>query len=174
MTARRDENCCWRRTISWLRHGVAICRRLSASRIVKLVVGAPAGGGIDIVRSSDRAGDVAEPRPEDHRRQSAGGERQSIGAEVRGPFAARRIHRCSSAPSGPVTNALNAPVSYDADDRVPADLPGDELTVLPGGSLKSSKIEDRRRPDRGGQDRTQVIRYGHPGPGRRRILRPSC
>jgi tripartite-type tricarboxylate transporter receptor subunit TctC len=117
--------------------GFASCEE-SPSRIVKLVVGAAAGGGIDIVARliepvmSQSLGQrvIVDNRP---------GANQSIGAG----FVAHSPPDGSTmliSTSGPVTNALSAPVSYD---RLPAHLPGDDVAVFPGGARKV-EIENGR------------------------------
>ena len=148
-------------TILVAAHGFAICE-VSSSRIVKLVVGAPAGGGIDIVARliepvmSQSLGQkiIVDNRP---------GANQSIGAG----FVAHSPPDGSTvliSTSGPVTNALNAPVSYDAATAfqpISRVMNSPFFLVVP----EKSKLKTVADLIAAGKDRTQVIRYGHPGPG---------
>ncbi len=148
-------------TILVAAHGFAICQE-SPARIVKLVVGAPAGGGIDIVARliepvmSQSLGQkiIVDNRP---------GANQSIGAG----FVAHSPPDGSTlliSTSGPVTNALNAPVSYDAATAfqpISRVMNSPFFLVVP----EKSKLKTVADLIAAGKDRTQVIRYGHPGPG---------
>jgi tripartite-type tricarboxylate transporter receptor subunit TctC len=142
-------------------HGFARCED-APSRIVKLVVGAPAGGGIDIVARliepvmSQSLGQkvIIENRP---------GANQSLGAG----FVAHSPPDGSTlliSTSGPVTNALNTPVSYDA---ATAFQPISRVMTSPFFLVVPEKSKLKTVADliAAGKDRAQVIRYGHPGPG---------
>jgi tripartite-type tricarboxylate transporter receptor subunit TctC len=142
-------------------HGFANCEE-SPSRIVKMVVGAPAGGGIDIVARliepvmSQSLGQkvIVDNRP---------GANQSLGAG----FVAHSPPDGSTlliSTSGPVTNALNAPVSYDA---ATAFQPISRVMTSPFFLVVPDKSKIKTVGDliAAGKDRAQVIRYGHPGPG---------
>jgi tripartite-type tricarboxylate transporter receptor subunit TctC len=66
--------------------------------------------------------------------------------------------------SGPVTNALNTPVSYDAATAfqpISRVMNSPFFLVVP----EKSKLKTVADLIAAGKDRTQVIRYGHPGPG---------
>jgi len=142
-------------------HGFASCEE-SPSRIVKLVVGAPAGGGIDIVARliepvmSQSLGQriIVDNRP---------GANQSIGAG----FVAHSPpdgYTMLISTSGPVTNALSAPVSYDpatAFQPISRVMTSPFFLVVP----EKSKLKTVGDLIAAGKDPSQVIRYGHPGPG---------
>jgi len=142
-------------------HGFASCEE-SPSRIVKLVVGAPAGGGIDIVARliepvmSQSLGQkiIVDNRP---------GANQSIGAG----FVAHSPpdgYTMLISTSGPVTNALSAPVSYDpatAFQSISRVMTSPFFLVVP----EKSKLKTVGDLIAAGKDPSQVIRYGHPGPG---------
>lgn len=141
--------------------GFASCEE-SPSRIVKLVVGAAAGGGIDIVARliepvmSQSLGQrvIVDNRP---------GANQSIGAG----FVAHSPPDGSTmliSTSGPVTNALSAPVSYDpatAFQPISRVMTSPFFLVVP----EKSKLKTVGDLIAAGKDPSQVIRYGHPGPG---------
>jgi tripartite-type tricarboxylate transporter receptor subunit TctC len=132
------------------------------SRIIKLVVAAPAGGGIDIVARliervmSQQLGQkiIVDNRP---------GANGFLGAAfVAGsPPDGYTIFTTVSAP---VTNPLNAPISYDVETAfqpISRVMASPFFLVVP----ESSKIKSVGELIAAGKDPNQTIRYGHPGVG---------
>lgn len=142
-------------------HGFAFCEDYP-SRIIKLVVGAPAGGGIDIVARliepimSQRLGQkiIVENKP---------GANQSLGAGLV-PHAPPDGYTLLISTAAPVTNALNAPLSYDAATAfqpISRVMSSPFFLVVP----QDSKFKTVSELIAAGKDPAQVIRYGHPGAG---------
>jgi tripartite-type tricarboxylate transporter receptor subunit TctC len=142
-------------------HGFARCQDFP-SRIVRLVVGAPAGGGIDIVARlieptmSQRLGQkiIIDNKP---------GANQSLGAG----FVAHAPpdgYTLLISTAAPVTNALNASISYDAATAfqpISRVMSSPFFLVVP----QNSKLRTVAELIAAGRDPAQVIRYGHPGAG---------
>jgi tripartite-type tricarboxylate transporter receptor subunit TctC len=132
------------------------------SRIIKLVVAAPAGGGIDIVGRliervmSQQLGQkiIVDNRP---------GANGFLGAAfvASAPPDGYTIFTTVSAP---VTNALNAPISYDVETAfqpISRVMASPFFLVVP----ESSKLKTVGDVIAAGKDPNQTIRYGHPGLG---------
>jgi tripartite-type tricarboxylate transporter receptor subunit TctC len=142
-------------------HGFAHCQDFP-SRIVRLVVGASAGGGIDIVARlieptmSQRLGQkiIIDNKP---------GANQSLGAG----FVAQAPpdgYTLLISTSAPMTNVLNAPISYDAATAfqpISRVMSSPFFLVVP----QNSKLRTVAELIAAGRDPAQVIRYGHPGAG---------
>jgi tripartite-type tricarboxylate transporter receptor subunit TctC len=141
-------------------YGFARCQDFP-SRIVRLVVGAPAGGGIDIVARlieptmSQRLGQkiIVDNKP---------GANQSLGAG----FVAHAPpdgYTLLISTAAPVTNVLNAPISYDAATAFQpiSRMSSPFFLVVP----QNSKLRTVADLIAAGRDPAQVIRYGHPGAG---------
>jgi len=132
------------------------------SRIVKLVVAAPAGGGIDIVARliervmSQQLGQkiIVDNRP---------GANGFLGAAfVAG--APPDGYTIFTTVSAPVTNPLNAPISYDVETAfqpISRVMASPFFLVVP----ESSKLKTVADLIAAGKDPNQTIRYGHPGLG---------
>jgi tripartite-type tricarboxylate transporter receptor subunit TctC len=142
-------------------HGLALCEDYP-SRIIKLVVGAPAGGGIDIVARliepimSQRLGQkiIVENKP---------GANQSLGAGLVA-HAPPDGYTLLISTAAPVTNALNAPLSYDAATAfqpISRVMSSPFFLVVP----QDSKLKTVAELIAAGKDPAQVVRYGHPGAG---------
>ncbi|HKA81266.1 MAG TPA: tripartite tricarboxylate transporter substrate binding protein [Xanthobacteraceae bacterium] len=132
------------------------------SRIVKLVVAAPAGGGIDIVaRLIERvmSQNLGQKIIIDNRVGANG----FLGAA----FVASAPpdgYTIFTTVSGPVTNPLNAPISYDVETAfqpISRVMASPFFLVVP----QSSKLQTVAELIAAGKDPNQVIRYGHPGLG---------
>jgi tripartite-type tricarboxylate transporter receptor subunit TctC len=132
------------------------------SRIIKLVVAAPAGGGIDIVARliervmSQQLGQkiIVDNRP---------GANGFLGATfvANAPPDGYTIFTTVSAP---VTNPLNTPISYDVETAfqpISRVMASPFFLVVP----ESSKVKTVGDLIAAGKDPNQIIRYGHPGLG---------
>lgn len=141
--------------------GFASCEEFP-SRLIKLVVGAPAGGGIDIVArliEPVMSQDLGQKIIVDNRP----GANQSLGAGFVAHAPADGYTMLIST-SGPVTNALGAQVPYDpatAFQPISRVMTSPFFLVVP----EKSKLKTVGDLIAAGKDPAQVVRYGHPGPG---------
>ena len=132
------------------------------SRIIKLVVAAPPGGGIDIV------GRLIEPTMSQNLGQKIiVDNRPGANGIVGATFVAHAPpdgYTIFISTAGPVTNALNAPISYDVKT---AFQPISRVMTSPFFLVvaESSKIKTVADLIAAGKDPNETIRYGHPGLG---------
>ena len=132
------------------------------SRIIKLVVAAPPGGGIDIV------GRLIEPTMSQNLGQKIiVDNRPGANGIVGATFVAHAPpdgYTIFISTAGPVTNALNAPISYDVKT---AFQPISRVMTSPFFLVvaESSKIKTVADLIAAGKDPKETIRYGHPGLG---------
>jgi putative tricarboxylic transport membrane protein len=142
-------------------YGVAIADDYP-SRIIKLVVAAPPGGGIDIV------GRLIEPTMSQNLGQKIiVDNRPGANGIVGATFVAHAPpdgYTIFISTAGPVTNALNAPISYDVKT---AFQPISRVMTSPFFLVvaESSKIKTVADLIAAGKDPNETIRYGHPGLG---------
>jgi len=132
------------------------------SRIIKLVVAAPAGGGIDIV------GRLIEPTMSHNLGQKIIVDNRPGANGIAGAtFVAHAPpdgYTIFISVAGPVTNALNAPISYDVETAfqpISRVMTSPFFLVVPA----SSKIKTVADLIAAGKDAKETIRYGHPGLG---------
>lgn len=132
------------------------------SRIIKLVVAAPPGGGIDIV------GRLIEPTMSQNLGQKVVVDnRPGANGIVGATFVAHAPpdgYTVFISIAGPVTNALNVPISYDvktAFQPISRVMTSPFFLVVP----QSSKIKTVAELIAAGKDPKETIHYGHPGLG---------
>jgi tripartite-type tricarboxylate transporter receptor subunit TctC len=132
------------------------------SRFVKLVVGGAAGGGVDIV-----ARIIEPPMSQNLRQKMVVENRTGAGGFVGAAFVARSApdgYTLYISTAGSITNALGAKINYDAERAfapISRVMASPFFLVVP----QDSKITSVAQLIAAGKDPTQVIRYGHPGPG---------
>ena len=132
------------------------------SRIIKLVVAAPPGGGIDIV------GRLIEPTMSQNLGQKIiVDNRPGANGIVGATFVAHAPpdgYTIFISTAGPVTNALNAPISYDvktAFQSISRVMTSPFFLVV----AESSKIKTVADLIAAGKDPKETIHYGYPGLG---------
>jgi tripartite-type tricarboxylate transporter receptor subunit TctC len=132
------------------------------SRIIKLVVAAPPGGGIDIV------GRLIEPAMSQNLGQKIiVDNRPGANGIVGATFVAHAPpdgYTIFISLAGPVTNSLNVPISYDvktAFQPISRVMTSPFFLVVP----ESSKIKTVADLIAAGKDPKETIHYGHPGLG---------
>ena len=132
------------------------------SHVVKLIVPGLAGGGIDIVARlvepavSRNLGQrmIVDDRP---------GGNATVGAALVA-HAAPDGYTILISTSGPIINALGAEITYDADasfQPISRVMASPFFLVVP----QNSKFRTVAELVAAGKDPSQIIRYGHPGPG---------